>query len=150
MSTVEAQKDLVDLFFEDNFSETQVQTVNNREFKKLDDSEQYLAVLEAKLNKIKNDPRVLAQLAERRAQCMRELCEGSGAGTLTDSQLSLDKTVETLFLEESRANDLVRRIRPEQALSAGEVVPIVKHDVLQIRNEEEENSEQENQDNISR
>lgn len=157
----------VELFFEDNFNSEQIPqslaSSDKKEFKKLDDSAQYLAVLEAKLQKIKNDPRVLAQLAARREQCMRELCTGSGPGALTDSQVSLDRPIG-LFDDESKANDLVRRLKPEQPLSAGEVIPIVKHDVLQIRHDENEleteeltsvNAEvvlksEDNQDNVSR
>lgn len=153
----------VELFFEDNFSQQQQAPVSTRQFKRLDDSAQYLAILEAKLHKIKTDPRVLERLAARREQCMRELCEpGNGPGLLTDSQLSLDRSVG-LFDDESKANDLVRRICPEQPLSAGEVVSIVKHDVLQIRHDEDELLEEElkgvsvsvkgtdeNQDNVSR
>ncbi|XP_017779145.1 PREDICTED: uncharacterized protein LOC108564572 [Nicrophorus vespilloides] len=53
--------------FEDNFKP---------ETPHLPDSDQYLATLESKLQKIKNDPDILKQLAEKKESCMQQLISG--------------------------------------------------------------------------
>ncbi|KAJ8946790.1 hypothetical protein NQ314_008773 [Rhamnusium bicolor] len=99
--------------FEDNFTPT----IND----KLPDSEQYLAVLEEKLKKIKNDPRLLAQLTAKKEACMQQLL---------NSAIHLDE--EIIELEESIPHSqILRTIAPQkQALNQGEIVELVKYDQL--------------------
>ncbi|KAJ8959113.1 hypothetical protein NQ318_022370 [Aromia moschata] len=99
--------------FEDNF------TPNISD--KLPDHEEYLAILEAKLKKLKSDPSVVAQLAAKREACMRDL--------LTSAAYVEEELIE---LEEPVSNSqLLRTIAPQkQALTQGEVVSLVKYDQL--------------------
>lgn len=116
----------INLFFEDNFE-------GNKEEKKptfepLSDSAEYLAILQRRLAKLQN-PKVVEQLRDKRDQCMRELLEGATTtGLLTDSQLDLAANCQS---DNQTANEIIRFIKPEQPLTAGEVVPIIKHDQLE-------------------
>lgn len=44
--------------------------------------------------------------------------------------------------ELGRANEILRQIRPEQPLSVGEIVHIIKHDHLDTTEEEQQESDQ--------
>ncbi|KAG5891517.1 hypothetical protein JTB14_014441 [Gonioctena quinquepunctata] len=104
--------------FEDNFSPVP----NN----KLPDSEQYLAILEKKLHRIKNDTNILAQLGAKKEACMQQLL--SGIDKADEEILNLDEPVPN--------SQILRTIAPhKQALSQGEIVELVKYDQLK----EEEN-----------
>lgn len=116
----------INLFFEDNFEGNKEK--NHPTFEPLSDSAEYLAILERRLAKLQN-PKVVEQLREKRDQCMRELLEGATTiGLLTDSQLNLEANCQS---DNQTANEIIRFIKPEQPLTAGEVVPIIKHDQLE-------------------
>nr|CAH7757622.1 unnamed protein product [Callosobruchus chinensis] len=97
--------------FEDNFIPP---------FTKLPDSEEYLAILEARLRKIKQDPNILAQLAAKKEECMRQLL--NRPGELDDEILSLEEPIENL--------QILRTIAPQQAVTQGELVELLKYDQL--------------------
>ncbi|GLV34556.1 uncharacterized protein CBL_09036 [Carabus blaptoides fortunei] len=94
--------------FEDNFKPSVSES--------LPDSQQYLQILENKLQKLKNDPDILRQLSEKREACMQQLL----AGTDFDQDNSeLEAPVN--------ASAILRAIAPErQALTSGEIVELVK------------------------
>lgn len=121
------------LQFEDNFEPAaeQVRGSNSNSSDiqqprdgRLPDSDSYLAVLERRLKRIKTNPSVLQQLAERREACMQHLLNDSSRVTIRgESELALDEPVSH--------HELLRFIRPEQALSVAELVHIVKYDHLE-------------------
>lgn len=76
---------------------------------------------ESRLAKLKSDPSVLRQLAEKREACMRQLlCEESFCDTET---LSYQEPVED--------SPILRAVAPhKQALTQGETVHLVQHDQL--------------------
>lgn len=116
----------INLFFEDNFEGNKEE---KPKFEPLSDSAEYLSILQKRLARLQN-PKVVEQLREKRDQCMRELLEGSTTtGLLTDSQLNLEASIG--LTENQTANEIIRFIKPEQPLTAGEVVPIIKHDQLE-------------------
>lgn len=100
------------LFFEDNFDP--VIHTNKTEFQKLNDSTEYLQLLENRLAKIKNDPTVLKQLREKREQCMRNLLDNGSASDFA-SQISLDRAL--VADEDTKTSEILRRINPQQALT---------------------------------
>uniref|UniRef100_A0A182S5H4 Uncharacterized protein n=1 Tax=Anopheles maculatus TaxID=74869 RepID=A0A182S5H4_9DIPT len=116
------------LEFEDNFIPEQP-PLNPREPQdnRLPDSDNYLAALEKRLHRLRSNPNVLQQLAERREACMQSLL-GGNITLRTDADLELEEPVNS--------NELLRFIRPEQALSQAEVVQLVQHDQLQLEAEE--------------
>uniref|UniRef100_A0A182JU63 Sepiapterin reductase n=1 Tax=Anopheles christyi TaxID=43041 RepID=A0A182JU63_9DIPT len=69
-----------------------------------------------RLHRLRNNPSVLQQLAERREACMQTLL-GGDAALRTDADLELEEPVNS--------NELLRFIRPEQALSQAEVVQLL-------------------------
>ncbi|XP_074032000.1 uncharacterized protein isoform X2 [Leptinotarsa decemlineata] len=104
--------------FEDNFT-----IISNN---KLPDSEQYLAILEEKLRKIKNDPNIIAQLSAKKEACMQQLL--SGPEEIDEEILNLDEPVSS--------SQILRTIAPQkQALNHGEIVELVKHDQLKKEND---------------
>ncbi|GJQ80116.1 hypothetical protein Trydic_g19397 [Trypoxylus dichotomus] len=99
--------------FEDNFVP---------EITKLPDSEKYLAALEEKLHKIKLNPNVIEQLAQKREECLNQLLNGPECARSDD--LSLDEPVESTAI--------MRTIMPQkQALTQGEIVELLKYDRLE-------------------
>lgn len=116
------------LQFEDNFEPSSAVPDQQQ---RLADSDTYLAALERRLKRIKTNPTVLQQLAERREACMQQLLND------TSSNNSYDQLDEPVFNHE-----LLRIIRPEQAISAAELAHLVKHDHLA---EEHEDEQQQNQ-----
>lgn len=122
--------DATALSFEDNFEpavggDQQQQPRDGR----LPDSDSYLAALERRLRRIRTNPTVLEQLAERRGACMQQLLNDSTASSYDQ----LDERVEPVFNHE-----LLRFIRPEQALSVAELAHLVKHDHLEGEQEEQQ------------
>lgn len=97
---------------------------------RLPDSDSYLALLERRLKRIKTNPTVLQQLAERREACLQHLLNDSSVAIRGDSELALDEPVNH--------HELLRFIRPEQALSVAELVHIVKYDHLEQEGTESE------------
>ncbi|CRL01309.1 CLUMA_CG014427, isoform A [Clunio marinus] len=91
----------IDKQFEDNFVTTEV-----KEFKKLEDSDQYLKSLESKLKKIKKDPSVLKQLKEKREECLNNLLNSS-LTSKTNQDFELEETVQS--------NEIIRHLVPAQA-----------------------------------
>ncbi|CAH1183049.1 unnamed protein product [Ceutorhynchus assimilis] len=77
--------------FEDNFAPTP----------KLPDHAQYLAILEAKLRKLKSDPDFLRQLQEKREACLRRLLD-------SDLQLSFDSLSQEEAVELIKYDQLTR------------------------------------------
>lgn len=119
------------LEFEDNFDAHQPQLLNPREPQdnRLPDSDNYLATLEKRLHRLKNNPTVLQQLAERREACMHSLLVGN-TNLRSEAELELEEPVNN--------SELLRFIRPEQALSQAEIVQLVQHDHLQLDADEHE------------
>lgn len=107
------------LQFEDNFAPSRSDFPSQQT--RLPDSEDYLALLERKLKKLKSHPTVLQQLAERREACMQHLLNDTVAQTTFNS--NLDEPVNN--------HELLRFIKPEQALSVAELVNLVKYDHLE-------------------
>lgn len=123
------------LQFEDNFEPSAVPDQQQQQPQtngRLPDSDSYLAALERRLKRIKTNPTVLQQLAERREACMQQLLNDSSAASNNYDQLD-----EPVFNHE-----LLRIIRPEQALSAAELAHLVKHDHLEGEQHEEEQQQQ--------
>lgn len=118
------------LQFEDNFDQSSPSSQQQPQEGRLPDSDSYLAVLERRLKKLKTTPTVLQQLAERREACMQHLLNDGGATLRAESDLQLDEPVNN--------HELLRFIRPEQALSVAELVHLVKYD-----HHEQEPTEQE-------
>lgn len=123
------------LQFEDNFEPSTVPDLQQPQEGRLADSDSYLAALERRLKRIKTNPTVLQQLAERREACMQQLLNDSSAASNSYDQLD-----EPVFNHE-----LLRIIRPEQALSAAELAHLVKHDHLEGEHEEEQQNQQQGQ-----
>ncbi|XP_060522810.1 uncharacterized protein LOC132699873 [Cylas formicarius] len=97
------------LKFEDNFID------------KLPDHKEYLAVLEGKLLKIKNDPNILQQLAAKKEVYMRQLLNEESERYFEYS--SLDEPISS--------SQIVRAILTQrQALNQGEILNIIKYDEL--------------------
>ncbi|XP_055633115.1 uncharacterized protein LOC129773526 [Toxorhynchites rutilus septentrionalis] len=123
------------LQFEDNFELTDVCVSSHSSLQqpqdgRLPDSDSYLALLERKLSKLKTNPTVLEQLTERREACMQYLLNDSQLSCRTDSDLNLEEPVNN--------HELLRFIRPEQALSVAELVHLVKYDHLEPEPAEQE------------
>ncbi|KAB0793088.1 hypothetical protein PPYR_12708 [Photinus pyralis] len=98
--------------FEDNFKPLVSDT--------LPDSQAYLAGLETKLAKLKSDPNVLQQLAEKREACLRQLLLTNSE---SDTDISLDTPIEP--------SPILRTIAPsKQALTEGELVTLIQYDQL--------------------
>lgn len=77
-------------------------------------------VLENKLQKLKNDPDILRQLREKREACMQQLLQGTD---FDQDNSELEAPVN--------ASAILRAIAPErQALTSGEIVELVKYDLL--------------------
>lgn len=89
--------------------------------------------IESKLKKIKKNSDVLSQLQEKRFECINNLLNSSGTIT-TDNDIELDKSIE--------ANKIVNHLIPAQAQSIGEIVHLVKHDLLDILKQEQEQEEE--------
>lgn len=125
------------LQFEDNFEPSAVpdQQQQQPQDGRLADSDSYLAALERRLKRIKTNPTVLQQLTERREACMQQLLNDSSAASYNYDQLD-----EPVFNHE-----LLRIIRPEQAISAAELAHLVKHDHLEGEHEEEQQQQNQNQ-----
>lgn len=125
--------DATQLQFEDNFEppavvrDSQQQPQDGR----LPDSDSYLATLERRLKRIKSNPTVLQQLAERREACMQQLLNDTSAAA---SNGNYDEQLE--YETPAFNHELLRIIRPEQALSAAELVHLVKYDHLEGAEEE--------------
>lgn len=117
------------LEFEDNFTTQQLPPLNPREPQdnRLPDSDNYLATLEKRLNRLKTNPTVLQQLVERREAFMQSLLGGSTT-LRSEAELELEEPVSNI--------ELLRFIRPEQALSQAEIVQLVQHDHLQLEADE--------------
>lgn len=80
--------------------------------------------------KLKSDPNVLKQLAEKREACFNQLLNGITEFDLEQSELE----------EPVNSSTILRTIAPErQALTQGELVELVKYDQLE---EEPESSEE--------
>lgn len=120
------------LQFEDNFEPSADQQQQPQEGR-LPDSDSYLAALERRLKRIKTNPTVLQQLAERREACMQQLLNDNSAA----SSISYDQLDEPVFNHE-----LLRIIRPEQAKTVLELAHLVKHDHLEREQEDEQNQNQ--------
>uniref|UniRef100_A0A1Q3FB14 Uncharacterized protein n=1 Tax=Culex tarsalis TaxID=7177 RepID=A0A1Q3FB14_CULTA len=121
------------LQFEDNFEPAVGDQQQQPRDGRLPDSDSYLAALERRLKRIKTNPTVLQQLAERREACMQHLLNDDTAAAST----RYDQLDEPVFNHE-----LLRIIRPEQALSAAELAHLVKHDHLEGENQEEHQQQQ--------
>lgn len=122
----------VQLQFEDNFEPTAVGDQQQPRDGRLPDSDSYLAALERRLRRLRTNPTVLQQLAERREACMQQLLNDSAAASQNYDQLD-----EPVFNHE-----LLRIIRPEQALSAAELAHLLKHDHLEGEEAQEEQQQQ--------
>ncbi|RZF36758.1 hypothetical protein LSTR_LSTR005071 [Laodelphax striatellus] len=121
--------------FEDNF-------VIGRE--RLPDSEQYLASLESKLKKLKSTNSkkagkdLLSSLEDSKKSCMYRLISGE-VGNLTDQDINLDAPIDL----NSTAAWLKSHVNPEQALTVGELVELIKADYLAEQSGSSENIDEE-------
>jgi Coiled-coil domain containing 32 len=84
------------------------------------------------LKKIKKDPSILKQLAEKREECYNNLLNGS-------IQIRSEEDFE--FEEELRSNRIISHLIPAQPHSIGEIASLVKHDELDQRKQEAEEEE---------
>uniref|UniRef100_A0A2M4CGY6 Uncharacterized protein n=1 Tax=Anopheles darlingi TaxID=43151 RepID=A0A2M4CGY6_ANODA len=116
------------LEFEDNFDPHPPLNPREPQDNRLPDSDNYLAALEKRLDRLKHNPSVLQQLADRREACMRSLLTGS-VTLRSEEELALDEPVVN--------SELLRFIQPVQALSQAEIVRLVQHDQLQQEADEE-------------
>jgi hypothetical protein len=96
---------------------------------KLPDSQQYLDLLERRLQKIRKDNGILQQLTQKREECLAHLLNGDTGRLNSDYDLELNAQVNSI--ENGVVLDLIRTMRPEQPLSMGEIVHIIEHDQLQ-------------------
>jgi len=125
--------------FEDNFTE-----INKIE--KLPDSDVYLASLERKLARIKSGKGnkktegkdLIKCLEESNDSCMYRLIAGNSF-SLSDQDLQLDAPPNFKLSS--------KWLNPEQALTAGELVELVKADYLAQSNSEEINVEEKTSEN---
>lgn len=122
------------LQFEDNFEPSSAVPDQQQ---RLADSETYLAALERRLKRIKTNPTVLQQLAERREACMQQLLNDTSSAAASNNYDQLDEPVFN--------HELLRIIRPEQAISAAELAHLVKHDHLAEEHEDEQQQQNQNQ-----
>ncbi|XP_055678570.1 uncharacterized protein LOC129787208 [Lutzomyia longipalpis] len=122
--------------FEDNFQPARATS------ERLPDSKEYLDRLESKLRRIKNNPDVLRQLAEKREACLQSLLVDCSEEVQANRDIDLNLDAPVGNPDFRAAQEIARFLRPEQALSVGEVVHLVKHDHLQIESEEEEQQQQ--------
>lgn len=113
----------IDRKFEDNF-------VPKSEFQKLDDSEEYLKILENRLQKIKKNPTVLKQLKEKREELFDNLLNSSTTRITTDKDIELEESIE--------ANKIISHLIPEQPQTVGEIAHLIKHDQLDLQKQEED------------
>lgn len=118
--------DATALSFEDNFEPAVGGDQQQPRDGRLPDSDSYLAALERRLRRIRTNPTVLEQLAERREACMQQLLNDSTASSYDQ----LDDSITN--------HELLRFIRPEQALSVAELAHLVKHDHLEGEQEEQQ------------
>lgn len=122
--------EIVEQNFEDNFAPN---STNTKEFKKLDDSEEYLFRLENKLKKIKKNSGVLSQLKEKRNECINNLLNNSTTLT-TDKDIELEESIES--------NKIISHLLPAQPHIKSEIVHLINHDQLdQQKQEDEEETE---------
>lgn len=122
------------LQFEDNFEPSSAVPDQQQ---RLADSDTYLAALERRLKRIKTNPTVLQQLAERREACMQQLLNDTSSAAASNNYDQLDEPVFN--------HELLRIIRPEQAISAAELAHLVKHDHLAEEHEDEQQQQNQNQ-----
>lgn len=125
------------LQFEDNFEPAVGDQQQQPRDGRLPDSDSYLEALERRLKRLKTNPTVLQQLAERREACMQQLLNDEFAASAS----RYDQLDEPVFNHE-----LLRFIVPEQALSAAELAHLVKHDHLEGDHQEEQQQQQEGEE----
>ncbi len=77
------------------------------------------------MHKIKTNPDVLKQLAERREACMNSLLN-SGEDYLGTSENEVD--FDQPLGQNETASEIFRHIKPEQPQTVGEIVHFIKHD----------------------
>lgn len=82
----------------------------------------HVLIIERKLQKIKNNTNVLAQLAEKREACMQQFL----------SNKSYMEHEQHLDFENSTTSLILKTIAPQkQALNQGELLQLVKNDQLE-------------------
>jgi len=129
--------------FSDNFSDKSCPPVL---FEKLPDSEEYIKLLESKLKKItetsgkkteeeskKVRQKLVADLSKVREDALANLLTGCDISTADSDDIDLDSSIAV--------NPVIRRLVPEQALSAAEQVTLTKADHLEKQTEEEGSSD---------
>lgn len=113
----------IDRKFEDNF-------VPKSEFQKLDDSEDYLKILENRLERIKKNPTILNQLKEKREELVGNLLNSSSTRITTDKDIELEEAIES--------NKIISHLIPEQPQTIGEIAHLIKHDQLDLQKQDED------------
>ncbi|XP_070507845.1 uncharacterized protein [Chironomus tepperi] len=113
----------IDRKFEDNF-------ISKSEFQKLDDSEEYIKILEKRLEKIRKNPTVLKQLKIKREELIGNLLNSSTTKITTDKDIELEEVIES--------NKIISHLIPEQPQTIGEIAHLIKHDQLDIQKQEED------------
>jgi len=132
----------VQLEFEDNFipnDHLEVDCKNN-----LPDSKRYLESLEKKLKKLKNDPKILEQLAQKREECLKNLINNSFS--LDNSYVELDAPVGG----DSAVHDIYRHLYPIQPITVGETFHIINYDQLQEKDTEPTQTSENSSETASR
>lgn len=110
---------------------------------------------ERKLHKLKTDSGVLQQLTARREHCFERLLQGQ-IDLPTAAEFGFDTLDETAEQPAGVVGDLVRHIRPEQAVNPAELLHLIQYDQLQPPTvidstaAAEEASTDQTSDNISR
>lgn len=94
------------------------------------------SLAEHKLKRLQSNTTVLQQLRDRREHCIERLLASDGPLEHRISDLELDQPLSAA--SEGPQQQLLRIINPQQPLTVGEVLHLVKHDELQ---EEEEDPE---------
>lgn len=85
---------------------------------------------ERKLSKLRTDTGVLQQLTARRENCVERLLQGD-IDLPTAAEFGFDPIDESCDQQTGVVGDLVRHLRPEQAISAAELLHLIQFDQLQ-------------------
>lgn len=86
---------------------------------------------ERKLTKLRTDSGVLEQLTARRENCVERLLQGD-IDLPTAAEFGFDPNAESVDQQQAGVvGDLVRHIRPEQAVNAAELLHLIQFDQLQ-------------------
>jgi len=106
----------------------------------------FVFIVEQKLRKIKNNTSILKQLQERREYCLENLLN-TDINITTDNDLKLDCPIQSDF--GNKGGELLRYINPEQPITHGEIIHIIKYDQLDEEINNKQNDIDSDQSEIS-